>query len=76
MTENYEDWHIKILEAEERGERKVTLLPYQLYKATEKQHEALTRQAQDWGFKDLRGFAEWMRQVDVTYYDVIKVASP
>ncbi len=73
---NYEDWHVKLFEQEEEELKHARMEPYRLEGMTEAQEEALRSLAYQSGFANLRGFANWMRAADLTYYDLIKVASP
>lgn len=52
------------------------LLPFSLYKATQNQTAAIRFLAQQVGFENLRGFWKWVEVAKLTYYDLIKIASP
>lgn len=52
------------------------LEPFTLKNSTQSQEQAIRDLARQAGFKDLRGFHNWMKAADITYYDLIKVASP
>lgn len=76
MPIDHDDWHIPLLEAEDEEQTRARMEPYRLEGMTTAQEDALRTLAAQSGFKDLRGFANWMRAAALTYYDLIKVASP
>lgn len=57
-------------------EPKTTIQPFNLSKATSLQKDALRDLAVQSGFKDLRGYANWLKAANLNYYDIIKIASP
>lgn len=76
MSDEYEDWHVKIFEAGEAEIEKVNIQAFKLRTATAIQKEAIMFLAAQVGFKDLRGFWKWIEAAHLTYYNLIKVASP
>lgn len=76
MSDELEDWHIKLYEQEEQETQHARMQPFTIKGMTSKQEDAIRDLAEDAGFKNLRGFASWMKSADVTYYDLIKIASP
>lgn len=72
----HDDWHVKLYEAEQEDYAREHLKPYSLKGTTERQEQALRTLAEQVGFKNMRGFNKWMEAADVTYYDLIKIASP
>jgi hypothetical protein len=76
VSDEYESWHVKIFEAGEADVERANLQAFSLRTATEKQVEAIRTMARQSGFEDLRGFWKWMQAADLTYYDLIKIASP
>ena len=69
-------WYQELLADKPEPEPKHKLEPFHLYKATTRQTGAMRELAREWGFKDLRDFRKFMMEVDKTYYDIIKMASP
>lgn len=76
MSDEYEDWHVKIFEAGEADIEKPNITAFSLRTATAVQKEAIMFLAAQAGFKDLRGFWAWTEAAHITYYDLIKIASP
>lgn len=71
-----ENWYVKLYKAEKEEWELGRIQPYKIEGMTEKQEEALRTLAEQSGFKNLRGFASWMKAADLDYYDLIKIASP
>lgn len=49
---------------------------YSLRGSSQAQQTALRELAGQYGFENLRGFNRWMEHAELTYYDLIKIASP
>lgn len=70
------DW-VAYVREKERGEPEDEgMQPFRLKGATEKQVDTIREFAEKQGFKDLRGFATWMKSLEITYYDVLRWGSP
>lgn len=69
-------WYQAIIGPEGKDVPEHELLPFHLHKATTKQTGAMRELAREWGFKDLRDYRAFMREVGLDYYDLIKMASP
>lgn len=76
MSNEYEDWHVKLFEADEEKPEKPKMQPFSLFGMTEKQEKAIRDLAVQVGFKTLRGFNKWIAAAMINYYDLIKIASP
>lgn len=77
MSDDRSDtWHLPLRQDASGSEEKTTIQAYNLSQATASQRDALRGLAQQMGYKNLRGFANWLRAADLDYYDIIKVASP
>lgn len=61
---------------EAAGEPTPNMEPFKLGKATQKQQDAIRGLAEMLGYKDLRGFWRYLENAEMTYYDLIKIASP
>lgn len=72
----YRDWYQTTFNRELDKSDVGEFQPYSLKGTTMKQEQALRDLAKDYGFENMRGFNNYMKGADVTYYDLIKVASP
>jgi len=71
-----EKWHISKWTDDFAIEPQKGMQPFSLKGTTTSQEQALRDLAKEVGFKDMRGFNKWMQAANITYYDLIKVASP
>jgi hypothetical protein len=76
MSDEYEDWHVKLFEAEEPEHigafgRK----GFSLKRATMDQREAIEFMAAQEG-RMPEQYWQFLRAAHLTYYDIIKIASP
>jgi hypothetical protein len=71
-----EKWHLPKWTDDFAVEPKEGMQPFSLKGTTAAQEQALRDLASQSGFKSMRGFNKWMEAADLTYYDLIKVASP
>lgn len=76
MSDEDKEWFEGLFEEEIEEKETFKMQAYKLQGMTAKQEDALRTLAQQVGFKDMRGFNSWMEAADLTYYDLIKVASP
>lgn len=71
-----EKWHMPIWEGNYAVEQEKGLQAFKLKGTTQNQEQALRSLAKQVGFENMRGFNKWMESADMTYYDLIKIASP
>lgn len=75
-NDNSDTWHSHLHEREDDHFSTANMQAFVLEGMTYLQEIAIRDLAYMSGFKNLRGFASWMKAADLTYYDLIKVASP
>lgn len=69
-------WYDRIQAAEEHTVGKGNVKAFSTLTATVNQREAIRAYANRVGYRDLRGFANYLKWSEMTYYDILKIESP
>lgn len=69
-------WYQKMLEKYSQAIEKEQVEPFRLRNVTAQQENAIRGFAKANNFEDLRGFNLYLMRNELTYYDVLKYASP
>lgn len=78
LISGYMKWEKRQQEIEKRLgiESPTVLQAFSLRGSTASQQEALRTLAYQSGFTNMQGFANWIKEAGLNFYDLIKVASP